>query len=149
MARQRRVSGLFAQAREVVLVVDDNHDVAASLAAALREDGYDVALASDGEQALRIACSRHVDLVLTDVVMPGVDGIELIRLMRQDPFLRETRIVAFSMYPAHCAEAREAGANACEQKPMCPEGLAALVRRYLPPKPHLPIRTALRFRHAH
>ena len=65
-----------------VLVVDDEPAVRRALERALRLDKYDVALAVDGEEALDRLAERPVDAVILDVMMPGVDGLEVCRRMR-------------------------------------------------------------------
>ena len=73
-----------------ILVVDDDRLVLASLTRGLREAGYEVSEASNGEHAFELARSRNPDLALLDVRMPGMSGIELGRLLREHtgvPFL--------------------------------------------------------------
>jgi diguanylate cyclase (GGDEF)-like protein len=73
-----------AAAGESVLVVDDDPFIARLLEIELRAAGYDVRVASDGEQALAVAREWLPDLVLADVMMPNMDGFELTRHLRQD-----------------------------------------------------------------
>ncbi|HXF56591.1 MAG TPA: response regulator [Actinomycetota bacterium] len=70
---------------ERILVVDDDPDVARFVEVNLRSAGYDVDLASDGEEALRKAVEVVPDLVLLDVMMPRMDGFEVARRLRRDP----------------------------------------------------------------
>src|SRR5919197_592604 len=70
---------------ESLLVVDDDPFIARLLEIELKAAGYDVRVASDGEQALSAAQERHPQLVLADVMMPKMDGFELTRRLRQDP----------------------------------------------------------------
>ena len=67
-----------------LLVVDDEDNLRSMLAAALRHHGFDVALEADGEGALRALSDRRPDLVVLDVMMPGIDGFEVCRRMRAD-----------------------------------------------------------------
>jgi CheY-like chemotaxis protein len=113
-----------------VLVVDDNRDVRQTLPYVLREEGYEVEVATNGEEAFKIACRDAFDLVLTDISMPGVDGIELIRLIRQDPFLRALPVVAMTAFGTQrCADARDAGATVCLEKPLRHAELVSLLGR--------------------
>lgn len=66
-----------------VLVVDDERVIADTLAAILRNAGYDAAAAYDGPGAISLSESCSPDLVITDVVMPGMNGIELAILIKQ------------------------------------------------------------------
>jgi diguanylate cyclase (GGDEF)-like protein len=70
---------------ERLLVVDDDPFIARLLEIELAAAGYDVRVANDGQQALELIASEPPDLVITDVMMPHVDGFELTRLLRQDP----------------------------------------------------------------
>jgi CheY-like chemotaxis protein len=113
-----------------VLVVDDNRHVRQTLPYVLREEGYEVEVAANGEEAFKIACQRPVDLVLADISMPDVDGIELIRLIRQDHFLRALPIVAMTAFGGQrCEDARDAGATVCLEKPLRHGELVALLGR--------------------
>jgi CheY-like chemotaxis protein len=113
-----------------VLVVDDNRYVRQTLPYVLKEEGYEVEVAENGEEAFKIACRHPVDLVLTDISMPDVDGIELIRLIRQDPFLRALPVVAMTAFGTQrCADARDAGATVCLEKPLRHAELVALLGR--------------------
>ncbi|MDI3404066.1 response regulator transcription factor [Streptomyces cavernicola] len=68
-----------------LLVVDDEPTVRELLPAALRYAGFDVDVAADGEEALQAAARRPPDLVLLDVMLPGIDGFEVIRRLRALP----------------------------------------------------------------
>jgi DNA-binding response OmpR family regulator len=67
-----------------VLVVDDDEIVQAQLANLLRRADYDVQVAASGDEALRVLHSAHCHMVLTDWQMPGMDGLELCRRIRDD-----------------------------------------------------------------
>ena len=64
-----------------VLLIDDDEQFRAMLEQMLEQDGHRVSLAGDGEQALRLAVAIHPDLVITDILMPRMDGIEVIAAM--------------------------------------------------------------------
>jgi PleD family two-component response regulator len=68
-----------------VLVVDDDHDIARFIEINLRLEGYEVVVAHDGLEALDIIASRAPDIVLLDVMMPRIDGVELCRQLRANP----------------------------------------------------------------
>lgn len=71
--------------RRTVLVVDDDERVRDLIDCILQIEGYDTMLAADGEQALRLAGEHVPDLVTIDIMMPGMDGWELSRRLREDP----------------------------------------------------------------
>jgi two-component system OmpR family response regulator len=73
--------GTGAEAR--LLVVDDEPNIVDLLSASLRFAGFDVATASDGQQALRLVATYQPDLVVLDVMMTGIDGFEVVRRMRE------------------------------------------------------------------
>ena len=65
--------------RKSILIVDDNEDILSFMQAALEEAGYDVGLAAGGAQALAQQAEHRADLLITDIFMPGQDGIETLR----------------------------------------------------------------------
>jgi len=67
-----------------ILVVDDEQTVREMIALNLRTDGYEVVLASDGHEALRVARDEHPDLVVLDVMLPGKDGFDVCRTLRHE-----------------------------------------------------------------
>jgi signal transduction histidine kinase len=79
--------------RRTILVVDDEPANRELLEAILAPDGFEILMAEDGEQALAIIAARHVDLVLLDVLMPGIDGIETCRRIRNQLGKRHLPIV--------------------------------------------------------
>lgn len=72
-------------ATQTVVVADDDPHVVAILDEALTQAGYLVLRASDGQAALELAVRQHPDVIITDVAMPRIDGIDLCRRLRQDP----------------------------------------------------------------
>jgi len=81
-----------------VLVVDDNVDAVASLAALLNLSGHHVRSAHDGREALRLAADDPPDIVLLDLGLPGMDGYEVARRLRAMPALAATRLFAMTGY---------------------------------------------------
>ncbi|MEW2357361.1 response regulator transcription factor [Spirillospora sp. NPDC029432] len=113
-----------------VLVVDDDPTVAEVVARYLARDGHDVACAADGPQALRDARAHPPDLVVLDLMLPGMDGLEVCRR------LRETSAVPIVMLTALGAETDrlvglETGADDYVTKPFSPRELALRVRSVL------------------
>src|SRR6059036_512469 len=78
---------------ETILVVDDDPDIARFVEVNLRSAGYDVAVASDGEEALQRASEMRPDLVLLDVMMPRIDGFEVAQRLRRNPVTANTSII--------------------------------------------------------
>jgi PAS domain S-box-containing protein len=103
-----------------VLVVDNNQDAADSLALLLRLSGQEVRTAYDGPAALDLARDRPPDVVLLDIGMPGMDGLEVARRLRQDLGLKEVLLVALTGYGRDEDRRRtqQAGFNAHLVKPV-------------------------------
>jgi diguanylate cyclase (GGDEF)-like protein len=78
---------------ETILVVDDDPDIARFVEVNLRSAGYDVSVASDGEEALEKAATLRPDLVLLDVMMPRIDGFEVAQRLRRNPQTSNTSII--------------------------------------------------------
>jgi two-component system KDP operon response regulator KdpE len=117
-------------AQTLVLVADDEPRITKLVAIALAEEGFRVITASNGEEALRMADEYRPDIVLLDIVMPDLDGIEV---MRQ---LREQRAVPVILLTAKGSTADKAkgldlGADDYVAKPFHPDELAARVRSVL------------------
>ena len=115
--------------RARVLIVDDDVSVLKFLSAAFQRLGWEVRALADGAAAFDAAREQPPDLVLLDLLMPGLDGYSVLARMRQDEALRAVPVVLPSGEPAsvHDAIGRELGATAYLEKPL---GLADL-RRFL------------------
>ena len=115
-----------------ILVVDDNEDLRSTIQALLRADGFDVAVAGNGQAALELHQSRPADVVITDLFMPDKDGIEtIIELKKLYPTVK---IVAMSGWTStqgsdYLQVAREIGAAVTLQKPFDPLELSRVVRQ--------------------
>lgn len=114
-----------------VLVVDDNVDAAESIAMILSLAGHDVKTAGDGPQALNCASAFQPDVVVLDIGLPGLDGYEVARRMRQMPQAQEALIVALTGYGQRSdqALAREAGFDEHLVKPADPDALIEMITK--------------------
>lgn len=110
-----------------VLLVDDHQDSAESLALLLQLKGYEVAVAGDGPGALETAARFHPHIVLLDIGMPGMDGYETARLLRQQPAGETLLLVALTGWGRDhdLQRSREAGFDHHVVKPIDAEALAA------------------------
>ncbi len=90
------VSGQEGQVPPRILIVEDEPSVADLIEAVLKEEGYTVAVARDGAQGLMLARDWNPDLILMDVMLPGVDGGTAIRLLKAEPGTADIPIVAMS-----------------------------------------------------
>ena len=117
-------------------MVEDDAEVRAILVAKLvgtLGPAYEVRAVGDGAEALRIIADEAPLLVVTDLGLPELGGLELCRRLRANPFTRATPIIAISGDHLD-AEARAAGCDAFLTKPLRLAELATLVHRYLPPR---------------
>ena len=116
-----------------VLIVDDNELNLELAAFLLVRDGLEVVTAHDGESALAQVAACHPDLVLMDIQLPQVDGLEITRRLRADPATRGLVIVAFTAYAMKGDEERmrAGGCDGYISKPIDVALFAAQVRGYL------------------
>lgn len=114
-----------------VMTVDDSKTMRDMVAFTLRGAGFQVSEAEDGQKALQALRATSVDLVITDLNMPKLDGVGLIRALRADPKHRAVPILMLTTETdsAKKAEGRGAGATGWLVKPFNPEKLIELVRR--------------------
>jgi CheY-like chemotaxis protein len=119
-----------AATAQSVLIVDDEFGLAEMLREMLRDRGYEVTLAINGRLALEILEERNVDLVLTDLMMPVMDGAELASAMRSDERHRDTPIIMMTSLPT--ARPQAGGLfDAVLRKPFTPDVLLDTVGRCL------------------
>jgi two-component system cell cycle response regulator len=116
-----------------VLVVDDDPRLLQIIEMYLRLEGYDVVTAENGEDALDRLRAQHVALVILDVMMPGMDGIEACRRIRADPSTADIPVVMCTALSADedVRRARDAGASHMVTKPFNLVGLGTVVRSFL------------------
>jgi two-component system chemotaxis response regulator CheY len=117
-----------------ILTVDDSKTMRDMVAFTLRGAGFEVLEADDGAKALDLLDGTTVDLVITDINMPNMDGVQLTRTLRQRPAFRSTPILILTTEDGddRKAEGRAAGATGWIVKPFAPEKLLQVVRRVCP-----------------
>jgi DNA-binding response OmpR family regulator len=118
---------------ERILIVDDEAPVAALLEQALRNEGYEVARAADGMDAMNRLHVFKPDVVVMDIMMPRLDGVQTTRLLRRNRSFGDTVIVALSARTDDAARdaMREAGANLYMRKPFTIARLVERIRELL------------------
>jgi CheY-like chemotaxis protein len=129
----------------LILVVDDEMEVGEAIRRVLEQAGFSVAIANSAAQGIEAAESQQPDIVVTDMIMPKSNGIELIRTLRSR--FPRVRVIAISgggsfglqsykpdaiKTHAYLAAAREAGAEETLTKPFDMNDLLAAIRRQLP-----------------
>src|SRR5258707_12079708 len=117
--------------KKQVLIVDDEPNLRKILAAQLSRDGYDVLLAEDGEQGLSLLREHHIDLVVTDLKMPKIDGMTLLReALRESPNLPIVMITAHGTVDT-AVEALKIGAFDYLTKPFDKDEVRQIVAKAL------------------
>jgi DNA-binding response OmpR family regulator len=117
-----------------VLISEDEPNIVASLEFLLRQSNYDVRVARDGEEALRLVASFAPQLVLLDVMMPGKSGFEVCRDIRGNPAWRNVKVMMLSAKgrASDIDRGLALGADAYVTKPFSTKALLATVRELLP-----------------
>jgi DNA-binding response OmpR family regulator len=114
-----------------LLVVEDEAGIAFALEADLRTEGYDVVVATTGEEAMRTIGVGSVDLVLLDVMLPGKDGFEVCREMRRSGVRAPIIMLTAKSHEAEKVMGLELGADDYITKPFSPRELRARVKAAL------------------
>ncbi len=112
-----------------ILIVDDNRDAAISLGMLLELSGYKIETAYDGSGAIDVAARFHPHVVLLDIGLPGLDGYEVARRMRREPWGKQVTLVAVTGWgQAEDRErSRDAGFDAHLLKPVDHDALVKLL----------------------
>ena len=118
---------------ETILIVDDNAVNLKLLRVTLTVAGYEVRTAVDAEQALGLVVTFSPRLILMDIQLPGMDGLELTRRLKEDPATNGTIIIAVTAYAMKGDEQRvlAAGCDGYLTKPINTRTLASTIARYL------------------
>lgn len=116
-----------------ILVVDDTRSMRKMVVAVLQRAGYEVEEASDGEEALEKARVRVFDMVVTDHNMPRMDGVTLVRFLRELPEYDDVAIIVLSTETGAELKAmgRDAGATGWMAKPFDPDKMLSIVRQFI------------------
>jgi chemosensory pili system protein ChpA (sensor histidine kinase/response regulator) len=118
--------------KPVVLLAEDNSDIRQLTRLLLESEGCRVIEAADGMEAVQAAECSVPDLILVDIEMPILDGLEVTRHLRQNDCTRQIPILAVTASHERRREALEAGCNAFLRKPLLLEGIRDLLSRYTP-----------------
>jgi CheY-like chemotaxis protein len=123
----------FPVNRDIILIVDDNPVNMKLIRVLLAGEGYDVRTASDAGEACRVLQDVHPGLILMDIQLPGIDGLELTRRLKVDPATHDIPIVGLTAYAMKGDEERilAAGCDGYIPKPIDTRALPGHVRKYL------------------
>jgi CheY-like chemotaxis protein len=113
--------------RPLALIADDDADILMLISLTLERDGYEVVTAKNGLAALESASDRVPHLVVLDLMMPGIDGCEVTRRLREQEATRDVPIMIVTAFAeeSQAAKALAAGADAYLRKPFAPRDLLA------------------------
>ena len=123
----------ITRSKPLILLVDDYVDTLELTAEFLQFKGYDVVTAQDGAAAISEAHAHNPDVVLLDLTLPIVDGLEVMRRLRKDPATAQLRLVAFTAHAieSKAEEARAAGCDGFITKPVAPDEMVKEIERQL------------------
>ena len=116
-----------------ILIVDDEPNIVLSLEFLMKREGYETAVAADGEAALAAMAEARPDLVVLDIMLPKLNGFEVCERIRAEPAWRGTRILMLTAKgrDTDLAKGLRLGADAYVTKPFSTQELLATVRRLL------------------
>lgn len=116
-----------------ILIVEDNEDNSLLVEKILNYYGFKTAVALNGNEALQYCETHQPNLILMDLSLPDIDGIEVTRLLRKKPQYQQIPIIALTAHTLHGIQetTQEAGLNDFLAKPFLPNDLINLVRKYL------------------
>jgi len=120
-----------------ILVAEDEPDQLAMVCESLVDEGYHVLIATRGDEALRILDATPVDLVILDVRMPGMEGGQVLRTIRQSHKVSGVGVIVVSAFatPGEMYGYRQRGADACLSKPFLFDELLAAIKGVLEAHP--------------
>ena len=116
----------------LILIVDDNADARFMLKTVLEAQGFVIACAEDGQAALSMIRANQPDLIISDIQMPNLNGIELIKILRSQSETKDTPVLVTSaQHSGVLADAMKAGGTAATTKPVQLESLIKLITQLL------------------
>lgn len=118
---------------QTVLIVEDEQDVSEVLAYALRRQGYRVLVASEAAEGLAVARSEGPDVILLDVMMPGISGWEMLERLKRSEDTRDVPVIMCTVLaePRYVEQAAELHAAGFVRKPFKPEEVVRTIRGVL------------------
>ncbi len=116
-----------------ILIVEDNPDMVDMIQMTLDHRGYDSITAKNGKEAVDMAASQLPDLILMDIMLPNMDGLEAARLIRQNPKTHSIPILAVTAkaFPEDREECLQYGCNDYLAKPFTPKELVSRIEKLL------------------
>ena len=114
-----------------ILVVEDERRIRELLVDILRDSGFDVIEAEDGSEGLEKACSEHPDIILLDVMMPAMDGFQVLEKLKDDPAVQSIAVIMVTAkgQDTDVVKAKEMGAIGYICKPWEPDEIETQVKK--------------------
>ncbi|MEI7752284.1 MAG: response regulator [Candidatus Omnitrophota bacterium] len=122
-----------AQKKKKILFIEDEPDQIVMISLRLEKNGYDVISSLDGEEGVEMAIKEKPDLILADVIMPGIDGFEVCRRLRKNPLTKNIPIISTTAAGMDDVEHQciTAGADDCVRKPYDSADLLMKIKRLI------------------
>ncbi|MCF8240204.1 MAG: response regulator [Melioribacteraceae bacterium] len=119
--------------KKIILLADDSPTIRKFVAFSLKMKGYEVLSASDGMEAMEMLPDNAIDLIITDLNMPNLDGFSLINMLRENPDYEDVPIIILSSLSSgeEIKRGMSCGANSYLIKPFNPERIHYEVSKYL------------------
>ena len=119
--------------KKKILFIEDEPDQVTIVCMRLEKSGFSVLSANAGDEGLKLAIKEKPDLILLDIIMPGMDGFEICRKLRSNPVTKKIPIIATTAAGTEDLEHQciTAGADACVRKPYDSADLLVKIRRLL------------------
>jgi two-component system sensor histidine kinase/response regulator len=126
-------------AQPCLLIVEDNTAIREQMVTILEMNGYTVLATANGNEGMRVACHHQPALIISDVMMPECNGLDMLREIRRTPELARTPVVLLSALIANddIRKGLELGANAYLIKPFRIDELLRVVAKHLPASPRM------------
>ncbi len=118
---------------ENILIIDDDPSTTRLLEVLLTREGFNILSENLGEKALATSQNFNPNLIILDLMMPGIDGLQICRALKKDPVLGEVPVIMFSAVNEEIlkSQARDAGVNDYITKPIHPDELVSRIRMWL------------------
>ena len=115
------------------VLIEDNDQNRYLIAYLLQHHGFEMIVADDGVKGLQVVTEARPDVILLDIQLPGMDGYEVARQIKQNPALATTPLVAISSFamPSDRAKAIKAGFDGYIEKPIDPDTFAAQIKQFM------------------
>ncbi|MDH4163450.1 MAG: response regulator [Nitrospirota bacterium] len=116
-----------------ILIADDNENIRDALTYLLEDEGYELFLAKDGKDTIRMVREHHPDVLFLDIMMPEINGYDVCKTIKEDPALKQTHIIILTAkgQVAEQERGKEAGADEYIVKPFSPMDILSKIKTIL------------------